>query len=279
MDRRRFLGALAAGSGLLAGCVAGAPEARDGSGNPGTDPDRPAETAARAGTVTDVPVATLGTPGTICEERTQTDPGTYAITDPAFDGDWSGYDIEGYGPRGSEPLGADWTVIGIEREGRARAYPLAVLWRHEVVNDTFGDPLLVTYCPICRSGVVAERTVDGAVTTFAVTGLLWSAPREFSAAREVEGEVFGATREGGSAEVRHSGNVVLYDDATRSYWSQILAEAICGPATGRTLRVVPSTVATWGEWRRSHPDTEVLLPPPYSGVRRENPPIDHGSDR
>jgi hypothetical protein len=32
------------------------------------------------------------------------------------------------------------------------------------------------------------------------------------------------------------------------------------------LSVVPSTVATWAEWRASHPDTDVLLPPPRSGT-------------
>jgi hypothetical protein len=60
------------------------------------------------------------------------------------------------------------------------------------------------------------------------------------------------------------GNLVMYDEATRSYWSQILGEAICGPKTGERLSIVPSTVATWGDWQADNPDTEVLLPPPHS---------------
>ena len=66
--------------------------------------------------------------------------------------------------------------------------------------------------------------------------------------------------------VRNTGNLLLLDRATGSYWSQLLARAICGPARGSELSVLPATTARWGEWRRAHPDTEVLLPPPRSGV-------------
>jgi hypothetical protein len=56
----------------------------------------------------------------------------------------------------------------------------------------------------------------------------------------------------------------MYDRATGSYWSQILATAICGPMTDTELAIVPSTVATWAEWRDEFPETDVLLPPPHS---------------
>ena len=37
-------------------------------------------------------------------------------------------------------------VLGVERNGDARAYPIEVLARHEIVNDTVGgEPLAVTY--------------------------------------------------------------------------------------------------------------------------------------
>ena len=141
-----------------------------------------------------------------------------------------------------------------------------MLWYHEAVNDRLdGRPVLVTYCPLCRSGMVADRRLDGATATFRVSGLLWAAPQLQEAIAEREGRVFGATRDG-SAEIRHSGNVVLLDDLTGSYWSQILAKAICGPLARRTLDIVPSTVTTWREWRETEPDTDVLLPPPYSGT-------------
>jgi hypothetical protein len=114
--------------------------------------------------------------------------------------------------------------------------------------------------------MVAERLVAGRATTFGVTGQLWQPPRQYTAASVTEGRSFGASASDPQAAVRNSGNLVLYDEATRSYWSQLLARAICGPQTGTRLGILPTTVTTWGEWRADHPDTDVLLPPPHSGV-------------
>ncbi len=150
-----------------------------------------------------------------------------AIVDPAFGTDWSAVTatLDGRDP-----------VIGVATGDRARAYPLAVLNWHEVVNDAFEGPLLVTYCPLCGSGVTAERRVDGRETTFGVSGYLWQR------------------------------DLVLYDDLTESLWSQILGRAVRGTRTGERLALRPSTMTRWGEWRDSYPDTEVLLPPPESGT-------------
>lgn len=168
-----------------------------------------------------------------------------AITDPVFGTDWEGVTIEvrrefqtaeGF-TRTAEPrLRDDDTVIGVARNDEARAYPLRILNWHEVVNDTFGEPLLVTYCPLCRSAIVAERRVQGEETIFGVSGLLFK------------------------------NDLVMYDTATDSLWSQILAKAIAGPLTGDTLSFRPFTVTTLGEWRDQYPDTGVLRPPPQSGT-------------
>jgi len=186
--------------------------------------------------------------------------GIPAITDPAFGPDWSGVAIDfGSGTTYRPRLADEDLVVGVTRadvagEGGnrdapvARAYPLKLLNWHEVVNDSLGGPLLVTYCPICRSGLVARRTVDGEVTRFGVSGLLY---------RE---------------------NLVLYDGATGSLWSQILATAIRGRRTGQTLDVLPSTLTTWGEWRERFPGGEVLLPPPVSDTVVGPVRFDYGFD-
>lgn len=162
-----------------------------------------------------------------------------AITDPSFGPDWS---------EAEATLSDDETVIGIERDGRARAYPLAILDWHEIVNDEFAGPLLVTYCPLCGSGVTADRLVDGEETTFGVSGLLWRS------------------------------DLVMYDQATESLWSQVLGRAIRGPQTGKRLSLVPSTFTSWGEWRRTHPDGEVLLPPPLSLTITDTPPRNYDGE-
>lgn len=244
--RRRFLGALGTAAAVgLAGCLGiqvpgtGADDGTDsgdGSGSGADDGDAGAE-QPEVGAVaeTDLPVPRddlirAGLPESIP-----------AIVDPAFADDWSGVEtgqIEANGTeRAARPRLSDSDpVIGVTRRGEARAYPLRVLTAHEVVNDEFDGPLLVTYCPVCASGVVARRVVDGDAALFNVTGLLWM------------------------------NNLVMSDRGTDSLWSQIAATAIRGPQTGTTLRQFPSTVSTWEEWQEIHPDTEVLLPPPESGT-------------
>jgi hypothetical protein len=163
--------------------------------------------------------------------------GIPAIVDPVFDSSWERTDhdvaTDAYpGPS----LSPGEQVIGVKRDGEARAYPLKLLDRHEVVNDDFGGPLLVSFCPICQSSLVADRRIDGQTRTFGVSGYLFNA------------------------------NLVFYDQETDSLWSQLLARAIRGPDTGTPLSLSVSTTTTWGAWQEQHPDTEVLLPPPASNT-------------
>jgi hypothetical protein len=223
MRRRRFLVA-AAGLAALAGCAGRR--------------DEPAATTPTS-TPTPTPVRTaigdVELPVPVSEFRSPLPADAIpAITDPAFGRDWSELPVvDRFEDR--PRLQPESPVVGVERAGEARAYPLAVLNWHEVVNDALGGPLLVTYCPLCGSAVVAERTVAGEPAVFGVSGKLWR------------------------------GDLVLYDRPTGSLWSQILAAAIRGPRTGERFTLVPSSLTSWGAWRETHPDTRVLLPPPVSG--------------
>ena len=264
MRRRTFVELVGTGAATgLAGCAASAGD--DRSARTTAEDPRPASP-----TPDPTSLAAQGNPPTICREEISDDPGIHAIVDPAFADDWSGRTIDRkyLTEPASGSLAADQTVIGVEAADRPRAYPVSVLFVHEIVNDDLGEgggPVLASFCPLCRSGLVASRVIEGSAATFAVSGLLWKAPRINEAAAELDGRVFGAETSGGETlPVRHAGNLVMYDDVTRSYWSQILATAICGPLTGTVLEIVPSTVSTWEDWRAAHPDTVVLLPPPYS---------------
>ena len=285
MRRREFVAAL--GASGLAGCLSGRPT--DGSGVPTESETSPTATPAPPDTTTPTPdehdideanarLARHGVPPTICETSINPDPSIYAVVEPAFAPDWSAHEIT---PAyrfedGRERLVDEQTVIALTADGLARAYPLTILTTHEVVNDRpgsrdgsggTGEPVIVTFCPLCSSGMVASRRLDGGVTQFAVTGELWMPEAVFERASEEENRTFGATYSGGEEiSVRHNGNLVMYDAATHSYWSQILARGICGPHTGTQLAIRPSSVTTWGEFRERHPDGEVLLPPPHSGT-------------
>jgi len=128
-------------------------------------------------------------------------------------------------------------VIGVQVGDKARAYPLLVLSSHEIVNDALGGrPIAVTYNPLCDSVVVFDRTVDGQVLSFGVSGLLYNS------------------------------NLLMYDRRpdmrSESLWSQLEARAITGPAaeSGRRLTVIPAELTHWEDWLSRHPDTTVLAP-------------------
>lgn len=126
-------------------------------------------------------------------------------------------------------LDDDDRVLGIALGGVTRAYPVRILNWHEVVNDRFGDrAVLVSYCPLCGTGMAFEPPARTAAAGFGVSGLLYNS------------------------------DVLLYDRATSSLWSQILSAAISGPLKGTRLQAVPLTHTRWADWRQRHPDTEVL---------------------
>lgn len=250
MRRREFVTTVAAITGNLSGCT----DAEFGASDPTpTRTPYPAE-----------PVARSGIPQDICEEEVR-DISIVEIVEPAFGRNWDGLDVgDQYGELTDEDV-----VVGVERAGTSRAYPLAILWYHEIVNDDLDGSLLASYCPICKSGIVAERRVNGAPTIFRVSGLLWRPEDVRAEAAKLDDRVFGADMASGETEVLTAGNLVMVDDATGSYWSQLLVRAICGPRSGAMLGIVPSEVARWGEWRTAHPETEVLLPPPASRTARD----------
>lgn len=126
-------------------------------------------------------------------------------------------------------LSANDRILGLSVGGVARAYPVRILNWHEVVNDRFGDrAVVVTYCPLCGTGMAFDLPPGTGSSGFGVSGLLYNS------------------------------DVLLYDRATQSLWSQIMQTAISGPLVGTRLRSVPLTHTSWADWRRRHPATKVL---------------------
>jgi len=117
-------------------------------------------------------------------------------------------------------------MIGPEGGDAARVHPLSLLNVHEVVDD-LGGPVLVTHRPVCRSGTVTERVVDGAPARSDASGLLWTPPRVRTAVED--GRVFSD----GEAGVADDGNLVC-DDRTGSHRCRCSRRgpAVRGPKTG-----------------------------------------------
>lgn len=136
-------------------------------------------------------------------------------------------------------------VIGVEIRGAARAYPVAMLAWHEVINDVVGgEPIVVTYNPLSDAAVVLSRRLSHTP----------AAGAELHASDEVLW--FDV------APVLYNSNLVLADRRgadRRSLWSPLEARAIAGPATGEvTLRRIPTQCCAWQEWQTAHPATDVM---------------------
>ena len=122
----------------------------------------------------------------------------------------------------------DVLVLG---DDPAKAYPVRILNYHEIVNDAVdGDPVAVTWCPLCGSAVVYDRRVDDRVLTFGVSGKL------------------------------ADDDLVMYDRETDSEWKQSLGECIAGEFAGESLAVLPARVTTYEAFREVEPDGVVLQP-------------------
>lgn len=121
-------------------------------------------------------------------------------------------------------------VVGLNINGDIRAYPLQILVWHEIVNDKVGNtPVAVTYCPLCFTNQVFNRTMnDGQILEFGTSGKLYNS------------------------------NLVMYDRTTKSLWSQAMAQGIGGTFAGIKLERIPFDVAYWKEWKQLYPDSKVL---------------------
>jgi len=141
-------------------------------------------------------------------------------------------------------LPEDTIGIALSYKGEERFYPFNMLVTREIVNDVVaGDPLLVTYCPLCGTGIVFDRTLDGTTYEFGVSGMLWQS------------------------------NLLMYNRADdlneRNLWSQVLGEAVVGAQTGTKLNIVPSNIMRFTDWASVTPNGVVLntgrIGDPYNG--------------
>ncbi len=120
-------------------------------------------------------------------------------------------------------------VLGIYINGIAKAYPIKILNWHEIVNDQFKDQsIVVTYCPLCGTGVAFDALVSGEKLDFGVSGLLYNS------------------------------DVLLYDRQTQSLWSQLLAAAVTGKYINTSLAMIPMEHTTWEHWKNKYQKTKVL---------------------
>jgi len=120
-------------------------------------------------------------------------------------------------------------VLALLIDGDARAYPLQILIWHEIVNDTVGGrPVAVTYCPLCNSGLVFNRAVDGRTLDFGTSGKLYRS------------------------------DLLMYDRQTHSLWAQMEGRAVVGERAGTRLAPIPANTIAYEDFKAAYPAGRVL---------------------
>lgn len=124
----------------------------------------------------------------------------------------------------------DKLVIGVKIKDEAKAYPIEIIGYHHQVQDTVGgEPVMVTYCTVCRTGRVYSPMIDGKKESFRLVGM----------------DHF---------------NAMFEDATTKSWWRQVSGEALAGPLKGQMLNEFFSEQMTLGAWLRENPNSLIMQP-------------------
>jgi len=88
--------------------------------------------------------------------------------------------------------------------------------------------VILTFCPLCGTGIAFNGTIAGERYAFGVSGLLYNS------------------------------DVLMYDRRTESLWAQVAGQAVTGPMKGTELERLAMAHTTWQAWQAQYPETEVL---------------------
>jgi hypothetical protein len=121
-------------------------------------------------------------------------------------------------------------VICVAVNGQAKAYPVEIIgYHHQVVDTVGGEPVMVTYCSVCRTGRVFSPFVNGKFEHFRLVGM----------------DHF---------------NAMFEDATTKSWWRQATGKAVAGKLKGTALKEIESAQMSLGAWIRKYPNTTILQP-------------------
>lgn len=121
-------------------------------------------------------------------------------------------------------------VLGVLLNEQARAYPIEIIGYHHQVRDTIGgEPIMITYCTVCRTGRVFKPFVNGEPENFRLVGM-------------------------------DNFNAMFEDSRTKSWWRQANGESVIGPLKGHTLEEIPAKQMSLSSWIDQYPNTIILQP-------------------
>jgi len=125
----------------------------------------------------------------------------------------------------------DDMVLGTVSGNEARAYPRDYIARPHYFQDTVGGTrLTVSYCILCNSGIAFKSELAG---------------------RSLKLKCVTA----------YNNNIIYHDPEGDNYIQQLDGAVFHGPEKGTQLEQHPLIQATWGEWKKLHPETKLYYAP------------------
>jgi cbb3-type cytochrome oxidase subunit 3 len=131
---------------------------------------------------------------------------------------------------GADSTNKNKLVIGVTMNGKSKAYPIDIIGYHHQIQDSIdGQPILVTYCTVCRTGRVYSPKINGIPQQFRLVGM----------------DHF---------------NAMFEDASTKSWWQQATGTAITGKLKGTQLVEIPAKQLRLADWIEQNPSTAILQP-------------------
>ncbi len=120
-------------------------------------------------------------------------------------------------------------VIGYYDGTNTFAFPHQILDWHEIINIRFSRSIFaITYCPLTGTGIGWPQKIDNIETEYGVSGLLYN------------------------------NNLIAFDRATNSNWSQISLKAVNGPLIGTEMPTFQLVETNWSTWKAMYPETLIV---------------------
>ncbi len=120
-------------------------------------------------------------------------------------------------------------VLIMKIGGEIRIYPHPILDWHEIINDEInGTKFALTYCPLTGTGIAWDRVINGKETTFGVSGLLYNS------------------------------NLIPYDRASNSNWSQMKLLSVNGSLLGTFANTFTVIETSWLTAKQTFPNAKVV---------------------
>ena len=125
---------------------------------------------------------------------------------------------------------SDEDLVLVYKNGEdIKAYPHTILDWHEIANDRVGeDDLAIIYCPLTGTGLGWGRSLNGELTTFGVSGLLYET------------------------------NIMPYDRLTDSYWNQMFNQCVNGNLIGEVPEFINVIQMSYGALKTLYPTAGVV---------------------